>query len=210
MSVDGPVARSMRPMARITYDAATALVVVDVQNDFAHPDGGLYVKDGEAVVPIVNDAIAEAREGGAAVVYTADWHPESTPHFAKDGGIWPVHCVMNTWGAEFHEDLVVDGPIVKKGSNGEDGYSGFFMRDHDSGETIETELAGLLRRRGITHLVVCGLATDYCVNATALDGMKEGFKVRVLWDAIRAVDLKEGDGERAIAEVERAGGEILR
>jgi len=200
----------MRPMARITYDPKTALVLVDVQNDFAHPEGGLYVKDGEAVVPIVNAAISEARAAGALVVYTADWHPESTPHFAKDGGIWPVHCVMDTWGAEFHEGLVVDGPVVRKGSNGEDGYSGFFMRDHDTGETIETELAGLLRERGIAHLVVCGLATDYCVNATALDGMKEGFKVRVLWDAIRAVNLKEGDGERAIAEVEEAGAEIVR
>lgn len=197
-------------MAPIAYDSKTALVIVDVQNDFAHPDGGLYVKGGEDVVPIINHAIEEAREGGAIVVYTADWHPESTPHFAKDGGIWPVHCLMDTWGAEFPEDLVVDGPVVRKGSNGEDGYSGFFMRDHDTGQTIETELAGLLRQRGITHLVVCGLATDYCVNATALDGMKEGFKVRVLWNAIRAVNLKEGDGERAIAEVEEAGGEIVR
>ncbi len=193
-----------------SYDPLTALVVVDVQNDFAHPDGGLYVKGGEDVVPIVNEAIGEAREAGATVVYTADWHPGSTPHFAKDGGIWPVHCVMDTWGAEFHEDLVVDGPIVRKGSNGEDGYSGFSMRDHGTGETAPTELAGLLRERGITHLVVCGLATDYCVNATALDGMKEGFKVRVLWNAIRAVDLNEGDGDRAIAEVEEAGGEIVR
>ena len=197
-------------MARVTYDPRTALVVVDVQNDFAHPNGSLYVEGGEDIVPVVNAAIAEARAGGALVVYTADWHPASTPHFAKDGGIWPVHCVMDTWGAEFHEDLDVDGPVVRKGSNGEDGYSGFFMRDHDTGETVETELAGLLRDRGITHIVVCGLATDYCVNATALDGMKEGFKVRVLWNAIRAVNLKEGDGERAIAEVERAGAEIVR
>ena len=161
-------------------------------------------------MPVVNAAIAEAREGDALVVYTADWHPPSTPHFAKDGGVWPVHCVMDTWGAEFHDDLDVDGPVVRKGSNGEDGYSGFTMRDPQTGETVETELAGLLRDRGITHLVVCGLATDYCVNATALDGMREGFKVRVLWNAIRAVNLKEGDGERAIAEVERAGAEIVR
>ena len=197
-------------MVAPSYDPHTALVAVDVQNDFAHPDGGLYVQGGEDVVPIINEAIGEAKEAGATVVYTADWHPESTPHFAKDGGIWPVHCVMDTWGAEFHEDLVVDGPIVRKGSNGEDGYSGFSMRDHDTGETVPTELAGLLRERGITHLVVCGLATDYCVNATALDGMKEGLKVRVLWNAIRAVDLKEGDGDRAIAEGEEAGAEIVR
>jgi nicotinamidase/pyrazinamidase len=82
-----------------SYDAQTALVVVDVQNDFAHPDGGLYVRDGENLVPTINAQIAKAREAGAAVVYTADWHPASTPHFAKDGGIWPDHCVMDTWGA---------------------------------------------------------------------------------------------------------------
>ena len=197
-------------MGNPSYDAQTALVVVDVQNDFAHPDGGLYVRGGENLVPTINAQIAKARESGAVVVYTADWHPASTPHFAKDGGIWPDHCVMDTWGAEFHADLDVDGPVVRKGSNGEDGYSGFTMRDPTTGETEPTELAELLRDRGVTRLVVCGLATDYCVNSTALDGIKEGFRVRVLFDAIRAVDLKQGDGERAIAEVERAGGEIVR
>jgi nicotinamidase/pyrazinamidase len=142
-------------------------------------------------------------------VYTADCHPESTPHFVKDGGIWPVHWVMDTWGAEFHEDLVVDGPVVKKGSNGEDGYSGFFMRDH-TGETVETELAGLLCRRGITHIVVCGLATDYCVNATALDGMKE--RSRSVCSGTRSGPWtsRKGTATRAIADVGEAGGEIVR
>ena len=117
---------------------------------------------------------------------------------------------MDTWGAEFHESLDVDGPVVRKGSNGEDGNSGFSMRDPTTGETVPTELGGVLRERDVTHLVVCGLATDYCVNSTAIDSLSEGFKVRVLWNAIRAVDLKEGDGDRAIAEVEAAGGEIVR
>ena len=197
-------------MAGPSYDAQTALVVVDVQNDFAHPDGGLYVKGGENLVPTINAQIANARAAGAHVVYTADWHPASTPHFAKDGGIWPVHGVMDTWGAEFHPDLDVDGPVVRKGSNGEDGYSGFTMRDPTTEETEPTELAELLHERGVLRLVVCGLATDYCVNSTALDGIKQGFRVRVLFDAIRSVDLQRGDGERAIAAVERAGGEIVR
>src|SRR5512132_4414455 len=177
-------------MARIAYDPTTALVVVDVQNDFADPDGGLHVKDGEAVVPIINDAIAEAKEAGALVVYTADWHPESTPHFAKDGGIWPVHCVQGTWGAELHPELVVGGPVVRKGSNGEDGYSGFTMRDPVSGETIATPLGDMLGEAGVTNLVVCGLATDYCVKATVLDGRERGYPVTVLGNAIRAVDLQ--------------------
>ena len=192
------------------YDRRTALVVVDLQNDFADPAGGLSVHGGANLVPIINAEIGMARAAESTVVFTQDWHPESTPHFAKDGGIWPDHCVMDTWGAEFHADLDVDGPVVRKGSNGEDGYSGFTMRDPTTGETEPTELAELLRDRGVTRLVVCGLATDYCVNSTALDGIKEGFRVRVLSDAIRAVDLEQGDGERAIAEVERAGGEILR
>lgn len=197
-------------MSEIAYDPQTALVVVDVQNDFAHPDGGLYVREGEQVVPLINDEIARAKAAGATVVYTADWHPPSTPHFLKDGGVWPVHCVAGTWGAEFHADLVVDGPVVRKGANGEDGYSGFTMRDPVTEATVATELAGLLRGAGVTKLVVCGLATDYCVKATALDGLTEGFTVRLLSDAIRAVDLEAGDGDRAIEQFERAGGTVVR
>ncbi|MFN2487000.1 MAG: isochorismatase family protein, partial [Acidimicrobiia bacterium] len=147
-------------MSTIGYDPAAALVIVDVQNDFADPKGNLYVHSGEEVVPLINAEIEQAKAAGALVVYTADWHPESTPHFQKDGGIWPVHCVGDTWGAEFHPDLVVDGPIIRKGTNGEDGYSGFTMRDPESGETIPTELESLLRARGVERVVVCGLATD--------------------------------------------------
>jgi nicotinamidase/pyrazinamidase len=193
----------------ITYDGDTALIVVDVQNDFADPAGGLSVADGDAVVPVINKEIARAQEAGARVVYTADWHPESTPHFAKDGGIWPVHCVAGTWGAEFHPDLVVDGPVVRKGTNGEDGYSGFTMKDPESDETMPTELAQLLRDWEVTRVVVTGLATDYCVKATALDGITEGFTVELITDAVRSVDLVEGDGAAALEEVEAAGGTLV-
>lgn len=193
----------------IDYDPQTALVVVDVQNDFADPDGGLSVSDGEAVVPVINAEIDRALQAGARVAYTADWHPESTPHFAKDGGIWPVHCVGDTWGAEFHPDLRVEGPVVKKGTNGEDGYSGFSMADPESGATTSTELASLLRGWGVTKVVVTGLATDYCVKATALDGIREGFGVSLLQAAVRSVDLEPGDGKAALAEVEAAGGSLL-
>jgi nicotinamidase/pyrazinamidase len=142
-------------------------------------------------------------------VYTADWHPPSTPHFAKDGGIWPVHCVAGTWGAEFHPDLVVDGPVVRKGSNGEDGYSGFTMKDPESDEIIPTELQDLLEEWGVTSLVVTGLATDYCVKATALDGAAAGFSVSLLTKAMRSVDLAEGDGDRALEEAAAAGCDIV-
>ena len=191
-----------------TYDSVTALIVVDVQNDFADPAGGLSVKDGADVVPVINSHIAAVIEAGGRVVYTADWHPESTPHFAKDGGIWPVHCVADTWGSEFHPDLVVDGPVVRKGSNGEDGYSGFTMRDPETEETTTTEMAALLREWGVTRLVVTGLATDYCVKSTALDGITEGFEVTLLRDAVKAVDLEPGDGDRALLEFCTAGGSL--
>ena len=190
----------------VTYDHHTALVIVDVQNDFADPEGNLYVPGGEHVVPLINAEIARARESGAFVVYTRDWHPERTPHFAKDGGVWPVHCVMDTWGAEFHPDLLIDGPEITKGSNGEDGYSGFSMRDPETDEVTSTELSTLLADRDINRLVVAGLATDYCVKATALDGLSRGFAVELLARAMRAVDLEPGDGQKAIDEVEAAGG----
>ncbi len=118
-----------------SYDERTALIVADVQNDFADPAGSLAVRGGDRIVPRVNEEIRTATDGGAAVIFTQDWHPESTPHFAKDGGIWPVHCVAGTWGAELYPALEAapDAPRVRKGSNGEDGYSGFTMRDPLSG-----------------------------------------------------------------------------
>lgn len=187
------------------YDPQTALIVVDVQNDFADPAGGLAVAGGAEIVPAVNRAIASASAAGALVAYTQDWHPTSTPHFAKDGGIWPVHCVADTWGAELHPALVVNGPRVRKGVNGEDGYSGFTMRDPSSGQTTPTELEGILRAGGVERVVVCGLATDYCVKATAIDAANLGFETRLLLDAVRAVDLSPGDGDLAIDEMRAAG-----
>jgi len=193
----------------VTYDPRAALIVVDVQNDFADPAGSLYVQGGEHVVPLINAEVARAKSAGSFVVYTRDWHPGDTPHFAKDGGVWPVHCVMGTWGAEFHPDLLVDGPEVRKGSNGEDGYSGFSMRDPNTDQVIATELEDLLRNRNISRLVIAGLATDYCVKATALDGLARDFEVQLLARAIKPVDLDPGDGQRAIEEVVAAGGAAL-
>jgi nicotinamidase/pyrazinamidase len=191
------------------YDPRTALVVVDVQNDFADPAGSLAVHGAPNILPIVNAEIASARANGGLVVLTQDWHPPSTPHFAKDGGIWPVHCVAGTWGAELHPDLdataVAEAPRVRKGEGGEDGYSGFTMRDPVTGETTPTALQGILRERGIEHVVVCGLATDYCVNATAVDAARFGFDAAVLIDACLAVDLQPGDGERALDAMLAAG-----
>jgi nicotinamidase/pyrazinamidase len=190
------------------YDRSTALIVVDVQNDFADPSGSLSVRRATRILPRINREIELARAAGATVVYTQDWHPPSTPHFVKDGGIWPVHCVADTWGAEFHPDLLVDGETIRKGSNGEDGYSGFTMRDPTNGEEIPTPLEGLLRQGDITRVVICGLATDYCVNATALDATNLGFETVVLTAAIAAVNLKAGDEERAMSQMAQAGAQL--
>ena len=145
------------------------------------------------------------------MVATQDWHPESTPHFAKDGGIWPVHCVGGTWGAELHPAFALPdhAPRVRKGTNGEDGYSGFTMRDPLTDDETPTELEGLFRQRDITRVVVCGLATDYCVKATALDAVRLGFEVTLLTTAIAAVNLTAGDEDRSLAEMTDAGVQLI-
>lgn len=187
------------------YDKTTALIVVDLQNDFADPSGSLYVDGGEEVVASSNREIIGAVSAGACVVYTQDWHPASTPHFQKDGGDWPVHCVMGTWGAELHPRLVVVGPIVRKGSSGEDGYSGFFMRDPETGEEKPTALKELLDDRGIEKTVIVGLALDVCVRATSLDAVEHGFDTTLVREASAPVEMEQGDGDRAVEEMREAG-----
>lgn len=192
------------------YGRRTALIVVDVQNDFADPHGSLSVAGAEAVVTAANREIAAAVGRGATVVATQDWHPEHTPHFAQDGGTWPVHCVGGTWGAALHPalELPATTPRVRKGAHGEDGYSGFTMRDPVTGATTPTELEGILREAGVRSIAVVGLATDYCVKATALDGVRLGFRTTALTDAIAAVDLQPNDGERALDDLRAAGVEL--
>ncbi len=183
----------------------TALVVVDVQNDFADPEGSLYVSGAGKVVEAVNRLVEKAQEEGWPVFYTQDWHPETTPHFAKDGGIWPVHCVGGSRGADFHPDLVVEGVSVKKGGAGEDGYSGFTMRDLVEAEDRPTALHSLLQERNIARVVVVGLALDYCVKDTALDAVRLGYEVEVPLDATAAVNLSPDDGDKSIAALQAAG-----
>lgn len=194
-----------RPTAE--YDERTALVVIDMQNDFADPDGSLYVEGGEKIVPLVNKEIRAARQEDALVVFTQDWHPESTPHFQKDGGVWPVHCVGGTEGAEFHSELLVpDGaPVVRKGVEGGDGYSGFSVRDPESGEEEATELGRILDDHDIEKVVVVGLAQDYCVKETVLDARQHGYDTTLITSLTRPVDMEEGDGERALEQMRSAG-----
>jgi nicotinamidase/pyrazinamidase len=193
----------------LEFTPSTALIVVDVQNDFADPDGSLYVGGGDQIVGPVNELVAATLEAGGSVFYTQDWHPPTTPHFVDEGGVWPVHCVRDTWGAQLHPDLVVEGPVVRKGTNGEDGYSGFTMRDPVTGEEAPTSLQTMLDEAGVDTTIVVGLALDVCVKATAADAVANGHQVAVVADAVAAVELTEGDGDRAIDDLMALGVRIV-
>lgn len=178
-----------------------ALIVVDVQNDFC-PGGSLAVANGDEVVAPLNKLIKEFWDRGEPVFKTRDWHPATAKHFTAYGGTWPVHCVQHTAGAEFHPDLIDDPriTIISKGIDERaDGYSGF----------DGTNLTQILREQGVEEVWVGGLATDYCVKHTVLDGLRAGFEVKALADAMRPVNMKPGDGEQAIEEMRAAGAEIV-
>src|SRR3989442_4018035 len=178
-----------------------ALIVVDVQNDFC-PGGSLAVAHGDEVVAPINKLIKEFLDRGEPVYKTRDWHSAKTKHFAVYGGVWPVHCVQETQGAEFHPDLIDDPrvTIISKGiDESADGYSGF----------DGTNLAQLLREEGVEEVWIGGLATDYCVKHTVLDARREGFEVKALADAMRAVNVNPNDGGQAIEEMRKAGAEII-
>ena len=177
-----------------------ALIVVDVQNDFC-PGGTLAVPQGDEVVEPLNHLIDEFLERGDPVYKSRDWHPPTTKHFAVYGGVWPVHCVQNTAGAEFHPALRNDPRItvISKGLGDTNCYSAF----------DETDLLDQLQQQNVAEVVVGGLATDYCVKSTVLDALKNGFKVKALENAMRAVEVQPGDGERAIEEMRNAGAEIV-
>jgi nicotinamidase-related amidase len=174
-----------------------ALVVVDLQRDFC-AGGALAVPDGDAVVGPVNALIDQFRSTGNPIYLTRDWHPADHSSFADQGGLWPPHCVAGTEGADFHPNLQVgDGmTVVSKATEREgDAYSGF----------QGTDLGAQLAAAGISEVLVCGLATDYCVKATALDAVQAGLATTVLTDAIRGVEVQPGDTQGALDELRAAG-----
>lgn len=194
-------------MSVVLDPARDALVIVDVQNDFC-PGGALAVADGDRVVPVLNRYAERFAGAGAPVFATRDWHPTRTRHFKEHGGAWPPHCVQGTRGAEFHPDLVLPpgADVVSKGMDpDEDAYSAFQAETADG-----LPFAAALGEHGVSRLFVGGLATDYCVKSTALDALKEGFEVVVLEDAVRAVNVKPGDGDQALGELRAAGARFLR
>ena len=179
-------------MLQVSIDKDTVLVVVDVQNDFC-PGGALPVSEGDRAVPMLNRYVEKFSRVGAGIIFTRDWHPPDHSSFKSEGGPWPPHCVQNTFGAEFHRDLLVPAgaEIVSKADRKDEAYS-FFQG---------TDMGRELRQRGIKRIFVGGLATDYCVKETVLDGLKHGFQVFYLDDASRGVNVHPDDSELAVREM---------
>lgn len=183
-----------------------ALLIVDVQNDFC-PGGALGIKEGDKIIPAINKYIEIFIKNNLPIILTRDWHPAETRHFKRFGGAWPGHCIQNTKGAEFHPQLrIPEGAIIiSKGMNpAKDSYSAFQAFD-----SAEKNLPSLLKEKGISELFICGLATDYCVKFTALDALKSAFKVNVLADAIKGVDLQPKDSENALKEIISLGAKAI-
>jgi len=184
------------------HENMPALLIVDVQNDFC-PDGALPVRDGDHVVPVLRRLAARFGALGLPIYASRDWHPPDSTHFAVHGGAWPVHCVQGTAGARLREDLDLprSAAIVTKGQGLHDqGYSAIVGEVAGRGSLLED-----LQSRRVDRLYVGGLATDYCVRYTVLDALQQGYAVTVLTDAIRAVDVAPGDGDRALDEMRAAG-----
>jgi nicotinamidase/pyrazinamidase len=175
-----------------------ALIIVDFQNDFL-PGGALAVPDGNKIIPVLNEYISLFINHHLPIIATRDWHPRKTRHFKQYGGLWPPHCIQNTWGAQFHPDLHLpsDTIIISKGTGeAQEGYSGFEGVDHSGKPLID-----VLKDNQIFHLSIGGLATDYCVKATVIESAKFGFRVNLLTDAIMGIDIQPFDSRKAIDEM---------
>jgi nicotinamidase/pyrazinamidase len=197
----------LKEKGKVPLEINSALVIVDMQNDFC-PGGALAVAGGDGIVPVINSYMALFREKGLPIIASRDWHPRETRHFEKYGGYWPEHCVQGSFGAMFRAGLLLppDIPVFSKGMDPEtDDYSA--LQGRDGGGTSMTEF---LKKEGVRKLYICGVATDYCVLQTALEGLQLGFHITVLVDAVRGVDLRQGDSERALEELAATGAVFTR
>jgi nicotinamidase/pyrazinamidase len=179
-----------------------ALLIVDVQNDFC-PGGALGIPDGDRIIPALNRYIKFFSRKKLPIFASRDWHLKKTKHFKKYGGIWPSHCVQRTKGARFHPKLKLPKKAIKlyKGMDPDkDSYSVFQALDANG-----TRFIKVLRGLGVGEIYIGGLATDYCVKWTSKDALKRGFKVKVLIDGIKGVDLRPGDSEKAVKQMTARG-----
>jgi nicotinamidase/pyrazinamidase len=183
-----------------------------MQRDFASPEGSLFVPGAPSIRQRISLELLRARDQGAPIVWTQDWHPKESSHFAPFGGTWPIHCVAESEGAEIVPELALlqrKGDIViRKGIHGEDGFSAFSVRRAD-GSILETELHEQLKERGVQRLKLCGVATDWCVRATALDALTLGYDVEIIRDGVAGINLTPEASKEALLEVEAAGGVLI-
>ncbi|MEO0257837.1 MAG: bifunctional nicotinamidase/pyrazinamidase [candidate division WOR-3 bacterium] len=178
---------------KLRFRNKDALIIVDVQKDFC-PGGALAVPHGDEVVPVINNYIEIFKNHGGLIIATRDWHPENHSSFSEHGGIWPPHCIQNTEGAEFHDELKLPNDVIvisKADHPDKEAYSGF----------DGTNLEKVLRGHGIQRVFVAGLATDYCVKATVLDALRFNFFTFLLLDATRGVNINPDDSERAVIDM---------
>lgn len=189
-SVSGHIMVSLQKIQKVK-----ALIVVDVQNDFC-PGGALATSRGNDIIPVIN-LLMEKFE---IIIASKDWHPANTVHFEK----WPVHCVRGSFGAQFHNQLTLTGikEVALKGTgNTDDGYSAF--------EATNIDLCYWLKKQSVTEVYVCGIATEYCVNATARDAQQAGFRTFVVRDAIAAVEASAGNADIALATMQQSGIQLI-
>ena len=189
-----------------------ALLIVDMQRDFAHLGGSLFIPRAPEIVPTLIALIEEARREGAPIAWSQDWHPAQTPHFNAYGGTWPAHCIAGSAGAELISELeplmTPEDIVIRKGVNGEDGYSAFNVRDPLTAVEQPTELDMKLQEHKIELITIAGVATDWCVRASALDALKAGYAVEVVRAAVAGVNLQPADSDAALYEIVAAGGVI--
>lgn len=188
------------------HNQDVAFLAIDLQNDFGHPGGSLYVRFGDKLVDVFNETVENFNSH--LIYWTRDYHPANHCSFKENGGMWPAHCVRGTWGAKLMDGLTLsyDDEFIMKGTSSDvDSYSAFF----DNDKKKQTELDEILKVQGVKQLFVMGLATDYCVKFTVLDAVALGYKVFVYLPGCRGVDFTPGDVQRAIDEMENAGAVIV-
>jgi len=193
----------------VPVEKGSALIIVDVQNDFCS-GGALGIPEGESVIPELNRWIRAFREAGLPIAYSRDWHPSAHCSFNARGGPWPPHCIQGSKGAMFREGLDVNGALFCKAFEPDrDAYSAFqAWKQGADGRLEDLSLPAWLKMNGVRQLYIGGLATDYCVKHTALDALREDFRVTIIGEGVRGVDVKPDDSERAIEEMKQAGAEI--
>ncbi len=191
----------------VQYNKYVALLVIDFQNDFSDPQGSHYIPGASEIISYINAEINLCCASGGEVIYTQDWHPARTKHFASHNGRVGEHCVRNSWGAQIHPDLEISGDVLRKGIEGEDAFSCFSVRDLETGIIKPTLMETLLRDRNIQKIVFVGLSTDFCIRDSAIEALLKGFEVAVVSNCVCSTD--EDAQVESLEDLEKNGVELV-